>query len=241
MNKAGIVGYGSYVPKYRIKTETIAEVWGTDPNSIKNGLKIHEKSLPAMDEDAVTISVQAAKNALARAKINSKDIGAIYVGSESHPYAVNPSSTIVAEALDLGNDYTAVDTQFACKAGSAAIQICVGLVKSEMAEYALAIGADTAQAGQGNALEYSAAAGGAAFIIGRNQSDFLAEMEHTVSFSSDTPDFWRRGLQSTPEHAGRFTGQPAYFKHVMGATNLLLEKTGYKTEDFTYSIFNQHN
>ena len=55
----GIVGYGSYVPSYRIKVEEIARQWGKDPNSIKNGLMVYEKTVPGIDEDTITISVQA--------------------------------------------------------------------------------------------------------------------------------------------------------------------------------------
>ena len=39
----GIVGYGAYIPLYRIKTEEIARVWGRDAENIKKGLLIEEK------------------------------------------------------------------------------------------------------------------------------------------------------------------------------------------------------
>jgi hydroxymethylglutaryl-CoA synthase len=237
---AGIIGFGAYIPKYRIKAEEIAAVQNANAEAIKRGLGLTEKSVPGKDEDTITISVEAARNALARAEINPREIGAVYVGSESHPYAVKPSSAIVAESLGVGNDYTAVDTEFACKAGSATIQINAGLVDSKMVRYGLSIGADTSQAEPGNALEYSAAAGGAAFIIGPNE-EALAIIDSTCSFTSDTPDFWRRAMQPYPSHAGRFTGEPAYFKHVVGATKMLLEKTNTKIEDYTYVVFHMPN
>ena len=37
---SGIVGYGSYIPVYRIKTAEIAKVWGEDPERIEKGLGI---------------------------------------------------------------------------------------------------------------------------------------------------------------------------------------------------------
>ena len=237
---AGIIGWGSYIPKYRITVEKIAEANNGNAEAIKNGLGLTEKSVPGKDEDTVTIATQAARDALARAGINKKDIGAIYIGSESHPYAVKPSSAIVAEALDIGNDYMAVDTEFACKAGSATIQINAGLVDSKMVKYGMSIGADTSQAGMGNALEYSAAAGGAAFIIG-NSKEAVATLDSTCSFTSDTPDFWRRALEPYPSHAGRFTGEPAYFKHVMGATKMILEKSKAEIKDFKYVVFHMPN
>lgn len=237
----GIVGQGAYVPKFRIKVETIAEVWGKDGNAIKNGLKVDEKAVPNYDEDTATIAVHAALNALRRAKIDVKDIGAIYVGSESHPYAVKPTGTIVGEAIGASNDYTSADLEFACKAGSAGLQMVMGLVGSGMIKYGLAIGADTAQGAPGNALEYSAAAGGAAFIVGGKKNEMIANIDETYSFSSDTPDFWRRNYAKYPSHGGRFTGEPAYFKHVESATRGLLEKTGTKIDDYDHIVFHMPN
>ncbi len=237
---AGIVGWGAYIPKYRITAEEIALVQNADANAIKSGLGLTEKSVPGKDEDTVTIATNAARNAIARTSIKRKEIGAVYIGSESHPYAVKPSSSIVAEALDIGNDYMAVDTEFACKAGSATIQINAGLVDSKMIKYGLSIGADTSQAEPGNALEYSAAAGGAAFIIGPNKES-VATIDATCSFTSDTPDFWRRALEPYPSHAGRFTGEPAYFKHVLDATKMILEKTNSKITDFAFVVFHMPN
>lgn len=236
---AGIVGYGAYIPRYRIKVEEIAKVWGKDAKAIKNGLKVEQKSVPGLDEDTITIALQCARNALEYSGVDPVKIGAVFVGSESHPYAVKPSATTVAEAIGATPVMTAADYEFACKAGTAAMQTCMAFVDSGMAEYGLAIGADTSQGRPSDALEYTAAAGGAAFIIGKK--DTIADIEDTYSFTTDTPDFWRREGQEYPKHGARFTGSPAYFKHVAGATNGLLEKTGYKVDDFDYVIFHQPN
>ena len=236
---AGIIGYGAYIPRYRIKVEEIAKVWGKDPQVIRKGLQVEEKSVPGLDEDTITISVRAAKNALEYCGIDPKKIGAVYVGSESHPYAVKPSATVVAEALDATPDMTAADYEFACKAGTAAIQTCMAYVDSGMAEYALAIGTDTSQGRPGDALEYTAAAGGAAYIIGKK--DAIADIESTYSFTTDTPDFWRREGEKYPRHGARFTGVPAYFRHVRSATEGLMERTGYKLDDFDHVVFHQPN
>ncbi len=234
----GIVSYGSYIPKYRIKVEEIARVWGENAEAIKGGLGVYEKSVPGMDEDAATIAVEAAREAIERAGIPSEEIGAVFVGSESHPYAVKPTATIVGEAIRAGNDYFAADLEFACKAGTAGMQICYAMVKAGMIKYGLAIGSDTSQARPGDALEYAAAAGGAAFIIG---DEAIAEIEATYSYTSDTPDFWRRDLQPYPSHGGRFTGLPAYFRHVTSAARGLMDKYGYSVSDFDYAVFHQPN
>lgn len=239
MTNVGIVGYGAYIPKYRIKVEEIASVWNEDGKRISQSLGVYEKSVPGIDEDAATIAVEAARNAIEHARINPKEIGAVYVGSESHPYAVKPTATIVAEAIGATPYSTAADLEFACKAGTAGIQMCMGLVKAEYIKFGLAIGADTSQGKPGDALEYTASAGGAAYIIGRE--NLIAEIIDTFSYTTDTPDFWRREGQEYPSHGGRFTGEPAYFRHVENATKGIMEKNNLKPTDFKYVVFHQPN
>lgn len=233
------MGYGAYIPKYRIRVGEIAGVWNEDGERISRGLGVYEKSVPAIDEDTVTISVEATRTALENTKINPQDIGAIYLGSESHPYSVKPSATIVAAAIDATPHLTAADLEFACKAGTAAIQICMGLVKAGYIKYGLAIGADTSQGKPGDVLEYTASAGGAAYIIGKD--NLIAEIKDTYSYTTDTPDFWRREGQEYPEHGQRFTGKPAYFKHVTSASEAIMKRNKLKPEDFDYVVFHQPN
>jgi len=239
MKDIGIVSYGANIPRLRIKIDEIASVWGKNGETISKGLGINEKSVPAVDQDTATISVESARAALNRCKINPKEIGAIYIGSESHPYAVKPTGTIVGEAIGATPDLMVADYEFACKAGTAAIQTCTALVKSEMIKYGLAIGADTSQAAPGDALEFSASAGGAAFIIGKE--DVIATINHTLSYTTDTPDFWRRAERKYPSHGGRFTGEPAYFKHITNCATNLMNKMGTKPKDYNYAIFHQPN
>lgn len=155
----GIVSYGVYIPRFRIRLDEIARVWG-DGEEISEGLRVLEKSVPDLDEDAVTIAVEAARNAIARCGADPKRIGAIYVGSESHPYAVKPTATIVGQAVCSSSSFTAADFEFACKAGTAAVQACMGLVGSNLIDQGLAIGSDVSQGAPGDMLEYTAAAGG---------------------------------------------------------------------------------
>jgi hydroxymethylglutaryl-CoA synthase len=236
---AGIVGYGAYVPMYRIKVEEIARIWHESADQIKNGLGVREKSVPGRDEDAATIASEAARRAVFYSGIDPQDIGAIYVGSESHPYAVKPTAATVGQAIGAGPAMTAADLEFACKAGTAAVQMVMGMVNSDMIKYGMAIGSDTSQGKPGDALEYTASAGGAAFIVGKK--DTIADIIATTSYTTDTPDFWRREGIGFPSHGGRFTGEHAYFKHTIGATKQMLEETGMKPGDFDYAVFHQPN
>ena len=232
----GIVGYGAYVPRYRLPASEIARVWKGGDSDVP----ISEKAVPGLDEDTATIALEAARNALQRAAIAPQKIGAVWVGSESHPYAVKPTSTIVAEAIGATPETQAGDWEFACKAGTEAMQAGFGFVASGMAAYALVIGADTAQSRPGDELEYTASAGGAAYVIGlRDES--LAYLEGSYSYVTDTPDFFRRPGQEYPTHGSRFTGDPAYFRHVLAAGRGLMERLGTKPSDYRMAVFHQPN
>lgn len=232
----GIAGYGAYIPRYRLPAREVARVW----KGGEDGLPIEEKAVAGLDEDVITMSIEAARNALARSSIEPSRIRAVWVGSESHPYAVKPTSTVVAEAIGATPHTLAADWEFACKAGTEAIQAAIGFIGSKMADYALAIGADTAQARPGDALEYTAGSGGAALILGPAESS-LAAIDASYSYATDTPDFWRRSLERYPEHAERFTGEPAYFKHTAAAAQALMDALGAKPQDFRYAVFHQPN
>ena len=232
----GIIGYGAYVPRYRLPGTEVNRVW----EGGKGGGPVKEKAVAGLDEDVITMSIEAARNALARAGIDPGELRAVWIGSESHPYAVKPSSTVVAEAIGAGPSIQAGDWEFACKAGTEAVVASMALVGSGMGNYALAIGMDTAQGKPGDQLEYTAASGGAAYIIGPAE-EALAVIQGSYSYVSDTPDFWRRAEQKYPEHGQRFTGEPAYFKHITEAGKALMEDMGTSAADYQHAVFHQPN
>lgn len=235
-NPVGIIGYGAYVPRYRLPAKEVSRVW----TGGKGGVPIKEKAVPGLDEDVITMSIEAARNAMARAEIDPHELRAVWVGSESHPYAVKPTSTLVAEAIGAVPNTQAADWEFACKAGTEALVAAMGFVGSGMAHYAMAVGMDTAQGKPGDALEYTAGAGGAAYIVGP-AAEALAVINASYSYVTDTPDFWRREYQKYPEHGMRFTGEPAYFKHITEAGKILMEAAGTTAKDYKWAVFHQPN
>jgi len=229
----GIVGYGAYTSKFRIKEANI------------------ERSVPFIDEDAITAAVEAGKLALIHSGVNSSLVGKIYAGSESNPYAVKPIASKVAQVLKLGEEdedvqgVDAIDTEFACKAATSMFKDAASLVnypKSNV-KYALVVGADNSQAAPrecpGGELDLFVGFGGCAYIFGKH--DIIAEIEGWYSCTSDTPDFWRRDGEPYPMHGGRFTGDPAYFKHVRKAAKKLIERLNLQVADINYFVAHQPN
>ncbi|MCS7129228.1 MAG: hydroxymethylglutaryl-CoA synthase [Candidatus Caldarchaeum sp.] len=237
IRNAAIHGYGVYIPMFRIKGAELAKVWGKNVSD----LPVKEKAVAGLDEDTVTMAVEASKYALRRAGLDASSISAVHVGTESKPYAVKPSGTLVAEILGTSRNTTSADLEFACKAGTEAVQFITALVEAGRIDYGLAIGADTAQGRPGDALEYTAASGAAALVIGPAKDDCVAKFDYSVSFVTDTPDFWRRSYERYPVHASRFTGEPAYFHHTISAVNTILSENGYSVNDIDYFVFHQPN
>ncbi len=233
--QTGIIGYGAYVPRYRLAAREIARVWNA-----QGGVPVDQKSVAGPDEDTITMTIEAGRHALRRAMLSGADLGTVWVGSESHPYAVKPSGTVVAEALGCTPAVHAADWEFACKAGTEALTAAMGMVASGLVRYGFAAGADTAQGRPGDALEYTAASGAAALIVGPG-AESLATIDATVTYVTDTPDFFRRADRQYPVHGNRFTGEPAYFMHIKSAGTQLLREIGAEAGDFRYLVLHQPN
>lgn len=230
----GIVGYGFYSSRFRIREENI------------------ERAIPFIDEDAITAAVEAGKLALIHSGVNSSLVGKIYVGSESNPYAVKPIASKVAQVLKLGEEdeddvqgVDAIDTEFACKAATSVFKDAASLVNYPESNIrnAMVIGTDNSQAAPRNSpggeLDLFVGYGACAYIFGKH--DVIAEIEGWYSCTSDTPDFWRRDGEPYPMHGGRFTGDPAYFKHVRKAARKMMERLGLQPRDIDYFVAHQPN
>ena len=242
MRKAAIVGFGRYLPQFMILAETIAKHWRQDPGHIKKGLGVTEKTVPGKKEDSFTMAFEAARQAIECASLQPSEISAVFTGSESHPYAVKPTSSMLVTALELDPLSFAADLEFACKAGTAGLQIVDSFLRSGQIRYGLAVGADRAQSKPGDALEYTAAAGAAAIIVGtESDKNALCRIDATLSFTTDTPDFWRANDEATPRHAGRFTGEPGYFHHVRTAITAMMDQEKCKATDIDHLVLHMPN
>ncbi len=233
--RPGIVGYGVYSSKFRIKEGRI------------------ERAVPFLDEDSITAAVEAGKMSLIHSGIDQRLVGKVYVGSESNPYAVKPIASKVAQVLKLGEEcqaegvqcVDAIDTEFACKAATSMFKDAASLVyyPDSTESYAMVVGTDNSQSAPrgepGGELDLFVGYGSCALIFGK--CDVIAEFEGWSSITSDTPDFWRRDTQPYPSHGGRFTGEPAYFKHVAKAVKKLMDRLKLKPQDVDYFVSHQPN
>ena len=95
----GIHACGGYVPRARLQRRVVAEANAWFAPGLR-GIGRGERSIANWDEDAVTMAVEAARDALADRRRNG--IEGLYLASTTLPFQDRQNAGIVAEALSLG-------------------------------------------------------------------------------------------------------------------------------------------
>jgi hydroxymethylglutaryl-CoA synthase len=240
VGRPGIVSFGAYVPYGRVELDAFSEQWGISPQ-LSRAYRLNGRNrvaVPAADEDAVTLGVAAAERCLAAKRHQAIRIGSVMMGSESHPYAVKSSSAIIAEALGLTPSAFAVDLEFACKGGSAAVMLSAALARATPDALALAIGADCPQSAPGSLLEASVGAAAAALLVGCG-ADVIATIDATASTTTDLTDFWRRDGARYPSVVGKFSIDEGYLAHSRATAERLMTEARLAPSDFAHAVFHQ--
>lgn len=239
----GIVGYGASIPYRRIDVKDILGIWQNSDVAILNfHLKAYERAVLFFNEDTITLATEAAKNALKQSASKGREIEALYLGTGTNPWISNPSSTLIAESIGMGPNIMCGDIQFSGKSGTAAIQVCLGLVESGLVKRGLAIGADTLNrhVSPGELYEYVASAGATAFIVGDEK--VIARVQGTQSFATSFCDWFRiegERYIKTPTMDIPDSLRIGLVNHVLPAVQELNKKLGLKPEDYTYAVFQQ--
>lgn len=228
----GILGYGTYLPWYRLKAEELTDAWGVKAAGIE------ELAVPAYDEDVITMAIEASRNAIKHGGVDPKEIGAVILGAESKPYSVKPSSIVIAEALGVTPKIASFDVEFSCKSDVSALNLGISLIDSESTNLCLVVGCGMPQGEPSDVLEASTSAGATAWIVG-NGSDSVACFEDFFSFAKETPDLWRREADLYIRHGWRYESIIGYSNHIISAVKGLLEKMALKPEDFKYVVLYQ--
>ena len=228
---AGIVGYGVYIPKYRLKREDIAKIWG--------GRGKGENAVLNENENVITMAVEASANALNHAGLkNPGEIDAIYLGTDSGPNIEHSSIGVIAQTLGVKQDIDVMDFTSSPRASIAALKACMDAVEAGRIKYGIVIASDYRAASPGSNMELSFGGGAAAFIIGGK--DALISIDKVHSHSSNFRDNWRSQTDTyVKDYEPRFTRQYGYTNHILNSAEGLLKKTGQAIEDFQHVVLQQ--
>ncbi|HEY9090020.1 MAG TPA: hydroxymethylglutaryl-CoA synthase [Anaerolineaceae bacterium] len=234
--QTGILSYGVSLPKYRIESGQIWNVWKNLSTSFFDMLSIGERGVLGPEEDTLTLAAAAAKTALARAGLPLEKIGAVLLGTGTSPYATKAAATILVDALGLNCGILATDVQCADKSGSTALWLAAGMIEGGLIDNALVIAADTINrhTQPGMVLEYVASAGAVAFVLGKDNP--IARLEALASHTFDQNDYFRTEGERFIQPGAGFYGWVANWgllDHVVPAGKALFEKTGLQPADFS--------
>ncbi len=100
MSEARIAGTGIHLPRYRLPAAAVREAWDDGPG-------IERRTVPAADEDALTMAVAATRRALAAAGLDADAVAGVALASTTPPVAEGELVPRLARALGLAGDLRA--------------------------------------------------------------------------------------------------------------------------------------
>ncbi|PSP75853.1 hypothetical protein BRC81_14350 [Halobacteriales archaeon QS_1_68_20] len=185
-----IAGAGGYVPRYRIEREEIARQHG--------GAASGETAVAARDETPVTMAVEAAGTALARADLRGTELDAVFAASVTDPLAEHGIAAHVAYRHGAEGDVRTGDFRGSPRAATDAFAAGRHFVAATGGT-ALVVGADQMPVEPGHDDEpYSGAAAGAVVL---DDADDAAAAVHDVA--ANTTGFVERHREhGEPAEAG---------------------------------------
>ncbi|MCL6423823.1 hydroxymethylglutaryl-CoA synthase [Brachybacterium sp. JHP9] len=213
----------------------LAETRGVDPAKYSRGLGQDEMSLPAADEDVVTMGAAAASALLERTGIEG--IRTLLFATESGIDHSKSAAVIAHGLLGLPPHVRSVELKQACYAGMAAVQSAIGIVARRPQEKVLVIASDVARYQLASPGEPTQGAGAVAMVISADPA--LLEIEPISGvYSADIDDFWRPNDSSTAVVDGRLS-MGAYQKALMGAWEDLQAQGGPSADQIDAFVYHQ--
>ncbi len=198
----------NYKVAFRMLKRTVNRFRGKALSSVRwiynQRLMLNQKIVPGPNEDALTAGIQSFNYAVKRAGIEPDQIDALFVVSESYPYAVK-SSTAIAGKTGVTNLRFGVRGEFACKPFGEFLEIGAALIDAGRCRYVAIIATDASQGAPGDDLEFSASFYSTTMILGKDDGNGIASIQGRTSVNYDFSDFIRKEGEPFPEHEGQGT------------------------------------
>src|SRR4029453_101769 len=157
----GILAFGAYIPWRRLQRKAIADTHGWFNPALKGQAK-GERAFCNWDEDTVTMAVEAARDALRGRERGS--IEALRFASTTFPFLDRLHSGIVAQALSLDDDVSAIDVAATQRAATSAL-----IEALSSGTETPAIGPEKRDAKAASPLEMASGEGPAAVLVGAGE------------------------------------------------------------------------
>ena len=209
----GIVGFGSYIPNYRLPRDVIAKEWGTPSAG-------GEKAVANHDEDSLTVAVNAALNCCPHA--SPVPLDALFFASTTPPYREKQTAATLAAVLDTGANVRTVDVTDTLRAGTSALLAAADAVRAG-GQRALVCAADCRLGEPDSMQEQNYGDAGAAVLLGTEQ--VIAELTGSFSVSAEFLGTWRTEHQEYPhQFPGGFEAKYGYTRLMTAAITGVLQQ-----------------
>ncbi len=224
---AGIIAFGTYVPRYRLPRELIAKHWGQPSMG-------GEKAVAGHDEDSLTLAVNAALNAVPQGA--ERGIGAIYFASTTPPYREKQSAATVAAVLDAGAAVRTADFTDSLRAGTSALRAALDAV-AVGGTRALVCAGDCRMGEPDTPAEQNYGDAGAALVVGGDDEPVIADVVGAYTQTEEFLGTWRSDDQDFV-HAfpGAFETKFGYAPFIIAAVHGLLKQTGTAPEAIANAV-----
>ncbi len=224
---AGITRFGAYIPYYRLAHQEIARAWGGRAGDA-------ERAVAAVDEDSITMAVEAVRDLLAGRE--ARDVDGLIFATTTSPYAEKQASALIATVADLRHDVRSLDHTSSLRAATSALTAALDTVAAGSAGRVIVTTADTRMAAPRSTSERLFGDAAAAIEVGRD--GVIANLLATHSTVDEMTDFWRK--PNDPFVAGweeRFAITQGYQRVVRQAVGELFERTGIGPAEISKAIF----
>lgn len=183
-----IASYGVAFPSLRLAADAYREAWG---GCSARGLR--RKAFCAFDEDAVTLGIAAARDALDRARTPAHEVAALVVGTTTWPYEEKPAAANLVTALLGGIPVRTMEIRGSRQAGLQALASASEFVAAHTGKLALAVAVDAPTASADAPYEHALGAGAAAFVVAAEGGLATIESDAAVTVETFGSRFRRHG------------------------------------------------
>lgn len=223
----GITSFGAYIPFYRLAHKEIARAWGGRAGE-------GERAVANVDEDSITMAVEAARDLLAGR--DGREIDGLMFATTTSPYAEKQASALIATAADLRHDLRTADYSGSLRSATTATLAALDSVKAGSANNVIITAADTRLAAPKSSGERLFGDAASAIAVGRDK--VIANLIASHSTVDEMTDVWRRNEDRfVSGWEERFAVTQGYQRVVRQAVSELFERSAIGPSEISKAIF----
>ena len=221
----GIIAAGAYIPRLRLARRVIAES-NSWLNPALMGQAKGERAICNWDEDAVTMAVEAGRDALAGR--DRELITGLYLASTTFPFVDRLNAGIVAEALNLPIGVAALDVAGTQRAATSALRNALG-----GSGQTLIVASEKRRAKAASPIEMASGDAAASILVGDGKP--IARLVASATRTADFVDHYRT-MESVYDYQWeeRWVRDAGYLPIVPPVITRCLESASLKPSDVTY-------